>query len=200
MDINKFCDPDHPFPWLWKPANLKDKTIATNGAIFLCQPRLVGEREDWPEDRSIKVIALLEQIGSATYAHEQIRASPEMVRCETCIGGGRASKTECQECYGSGVVDAETDYNTYYDLECATCRGVGYAINPEGGQDCPDCSGNGRVYPSGAYLTICGVAIQPKYFDLIKGLDDLQFAASEDKQMLMFKSGEIVGAVMKYRV
>lgn len=201
MDINKFCGTRGHSSLFHAPMNFKDKTIATNGIVFLRQPRLAGEREDWPADRSNKVIALLEQIESATYAPEQIPPLPEMVLCATCIGCGKATKTECPECGGIGVVDAETDYSTYRDLECASCRGMGHTAEPGGGQqDCPDCSGSGRVCPSSSYLAICGVMIDLKYFNLIMGFDDLQFAASEDKQMLMFRSGIMAGAIMGCRV
>lgn len=200
MDINKFCDPAGHTSLFHAPMNFGDKTLATNGIVFLRQPRLAGEREDWPADRSNKVMALLEQIESAAYAPEHITVLPEMVLCATCIGCGKATKIECPECGGVGVVDAETDYNTYHDLECASCRGKGHTADPGGEQDCPACSGSGRAYPGNSYLTIRGVTIQPKYFDLIRGLDDLQFAASEDKEMLMFKSGEMAGAIMGYRV
>ena len=52
---------------------------------------------------------------------------------------------ECNDCFGSGVVDCDECYGEG-EIECYVCDGSGELEGMEGPEDCDDCNGSGNDY------------------------------------------------------
>ncbi|QOJ20331.1 MAG: hypothetical protein HRU77_06260 [Gammaproteobacteria bacterium] len=203
VDINKFHGNGEDIrDWLNQPFLLNKRVVATNGHVML-----ILHDFEWPyyelRVNESYVMIIIDTIESASgYApidKEQI-AWPEKIWCPICKGGGHATKEECEECQGDGVVDASNNFNTYYDLTCGSCEGIGYETDTRTDQTCPDCEGSGNVFEKDAAVEILGIKIQAKYLSLVIEEPDLQFCAKVDERMLMFKAGEnTFGAIMGLR-
>jgi len=204
IDINKFHGNGKDIrEWLNQPFTINTRVVSTNGHIMLIlhNHAFLGYAPLAHDEKYLmRVIDTIESAsGYAPIDKEQI-AWPERIVCPICKGGGLATKEECKECQGEGVVEASNDFNTYYDLTCGSCEGIGYETDTRTDQTCPDCEGSGNAFEKEAAVEILGIKIQAKYLSLIIGAPDLQFCVSIDKRMLMFRAGEnTFGAIMGLR-
>ncbi len=199
INIIDFCGVEDTRRHINSPFIVKDKIVATNGHVLIASPNdHKNEYIQCPEGfNAARVINIID--AAQEWAKVDKIILPEMIGCVTCLGGGKAKKTECEECEGDGTVDAETDYSTYYDLTCASCDGVGYLNYTETDDICPDCNGSGKVYEPYACVEILGINVQAKYLRLIINEENLEFSANTDSGMLIFKCIGYTGAIMQCR-
>lgn len=200
IDINKFCDKDGILHWLTKPFIVEGRLCATNRRNIIIMHNQDLSAYTTPKFNISKireVIYLIESIeafnGFSAIDKSQI-VLPEKIACEICDGNGKVEKIKCLECSGDGVVDVESDFSTYYDLECASCDAIGY-INQEPDKACENCNGEGKVFEFG-FIEIMGVKVPADRIKLIINEPDLQFATNENKTMLVFRTGDAIGAIM----
>lgn len=204
IDINKFHGQGKDIrDWLNQPFVIEQRLVATNGHIILILHNQDCSGYAPLADNHSGIMRTINTIestsGHAPIDKEQI-AWPEKICCRICKGCGHATKEECNECDGHGEVDVSNNFSTYYDLECASCEGVGYQTDTLTEQTCQDCEGAGKTFKEYAEVQILGVAIQAQYLSLIIEEPDLQFFAKVDERMLMFKAGEnTFGAIMGLR-
>ena len=198
MDIIKFTAPHHIMEFLRQPFNMHGKTYATNGVMMIESP-LAGDYPPMPAERLETFKMILESMQDVKYKpFEPIRVAitpPDPNPCRPCNGTGKAAKSECKECEGVGEVDAETDYNTYHDLECKSCNGDGYIIQLSSSDKCEDCGGSGESEHTPIPVKIDGVNIN--YF-LLRMIDEpgTEVARIPAKNMLAFRSGDQRGVIM----
>ena len=160
-----------------------------------------GDYEQINESFSDKVREILGYIKESELKPIPTITLPEQCECECCKGTGKATRDTCEECDGEGEVDAETDYNTYYGLECKSCDGDGFKLYRGGDQDCQDCQGSGKVFPKTYPIEVDGVNIDARLLkNILDSTDDIYVAGRPDKNMLLFKSGEAEGVLMAMSV
>jgi hypothetical protein len=61
------------------------------------------------------------------------------------VGDKDYLENECNDCFGSGVVDCDECYGEG-EIECYTCDGSGELEGIEGPENCDDCNGSGNDY------------------------------------------------------
>jgi len=61
------------------------------------------------------------------------------------VGDKDYLENECNDCFGSGVVDCDECYGEG-EIECYVCDGSGELEGMEGPEDCDDCNGSGNDY------------------------------------------------------
>lgn len=205
VDINKFHAQGNDIAsWINQPFAINGRVCATDRHIILILHNQDCSGYAPLETNERGVMRLIDTIesssGYASVEKEQI-AWPEKIKCIICKGCGHATKEKCEECNGEGVSEARNDYSTYYDLECASCDGIGYETDTLTEQTCPDCEGTGETFKKQVCVEIMGITVQAKYLSLVIDEPELQFSANIDKQMLMFKIGvNAFGAIMSFRV
>lgn len=206
IDINKFHGQGDIREWLNAPFSIAEKVVATNGhvmAILGAQNSAEYKEFAGPEGARKYIIDLIKKIKSIdtwqTVNKGQI--SPlEKETCNVCQGSGKAIKTECGECEGEGEVDVSNGYSTYYGLQCASCNGDGFSVNPKTDETCTDCDGSGKSFKPFASIEVLGINVQCKYMALIIDEPDLQLAACPEQNLLMFRAGlHAHGAIMALR-
>lgn len=203
IDINQFCGKDDIRSHLNAPFIVDNRIVATNGHVIIVMPN--DGKNEYPQCperfNAARVINIIESATAWVTANKDGMVLPEMVPCLVCRGTGKAKKIKCEECEGDGTVDAETDYSTYYDLQCASCGGAGYDNNLETDETCPDCNGSGKVYEPYACVEILGINVQEKYLRLIIDEESLEFSSAKENGMLAFRTGsDTIGAIMGCRI
>lgn len=187
LDLQTFCGKDSMFGYTNHPFPAGAFWCATNGHVLALHagdgtqlpdsvlkelparvpPRLLEYAHEAAHQQFTPLAALIDGL-------EQVEPEP----CSECGGTGKSRRVTCPECNGDGEVDAETDYNTYYGLECKTCDGDGWVHGHKSEEsDCEACGGSGNVYAKDKRVSILGALLQPHYFDLIKDLSGVEVCA-----------------------
>lgn len=198
MNINDFCGKDDNREYLHQPFNLGNRTIATNGHMMLSTPKY-GEHKECPDKISGIITKFINELKTLSFAPIPDIKMPEKVICSSCGGSKKAVIKYCEECDGDGWVDATTEYNTYYGLDCKTCDGNGNEVIVGGDKDCPTCEGKGNVFPSIKIVDICGVKINMNFLSMIYEEKNLEVSAGKEKHVLYFRSGNNEGVIMGMR-
>ena len=198
MDINKFVDKDDYREWLRAPFNVDGRTCATNGQIFLSMPQY-GNFDDGVESIAKGVRGILDDMKGVEFKPLGSFEIPAKEVCNTCKGTCKAVREKCHECDGDGEVDAETDYNTYYGLECKSCDGRGHTLIRGGDENCPDCGGLGERYNYPVPISVEGMLVDLKYLSLLTGEDGVEVGKIDGKDILAFRSGDQIGVIMGMR-
>jgi len=198
MELESFCAPDNDRrDYLRRPFRVGDFVVCTDGHRLIAAPT---DDETLPHNERIAdTVTRIVADASAAEGFIPMPAVelPETTECVVCRGNGIVTKTECPECGGFGTVDAETDYSTYYDLECKSCWGEGEVAEPGDGSRCRRCFGTGTEYPRGKSIDVLGVRLNPAYVAPILDLPDLVVMADPTTHsMLLFRSGEFRGCIM----
>lgn len=192
IDINKFCGDTHSRAWMKNPFSIDGRVAATNGHIILilhnqdCSGYLPLENDE-NEACVLRLINSIETASDYAPINKETIILPEKERCIVCQGSGKAIKIECIECGGDGSVDASNDFNTYHDLTCASCDGIGFESDLETDEACLECAGAGKTYKDKT-VDVLEILVQAKYLSLIIDEPDLQLTVDADRSMLMFKS------------
>lgn len=194
MDICDFYDCDETREYLRKPFILDVNTVATNGKALVFMPK-VGKYQPLENILLIhKILEFREKIKLAVLKPMPNVTMPDLIKCAVCQGSGNSIRSTCPECGGNGVVDAETDFSTYYELECRTCDGDGYEITSGLGKGCLDCHNSGYVLPRHFPIKIDGTHV---YAELLKKIINApNIMIKGDGEFLIFKSGENSGILM----
>ncbi len=194
FDITKYCGVGVYRTFLNKPFNLNNRTIATNGFLLICTPLQEQYSELTTGNIKPEFIEKIVSEVNAAELHPALHVPlPEKHTCEDCNGKGQITKTGCEECCGQGEVDAETNYNTYYGLDCKSCDGEGY-IKKEGNDTCEDCFGSGEKYSLHATVKVLGRSFNPKFIELIYQNNPI-VAISKDRKKLLFKFDDAIGVL-----
>ena len=203
IDIKSFCAIGDIRDVLNAPFVFENKIVASNGHIMVIVPN-DGNNEyaHCPSNFNVKrLIDIVESPSEWTACNKSEIVFPEKIVCAECIGSGKLERKECEECDGEGEVDLENDYSTYYGLECKSCGGDGYILNKSTDKTCSVCAGAGNVDGYMSAVEILGLKIQVKYLRLIMDEENLEFAANDEKDMLIYRCGTgISGAIMSVRV
>jgi len=198
IKIENYFNPSDIRPDFRSPFNYNGRTIATDGRALLSVP--INDRfNDHSGKLNKKLNEIFTAIREADFKPIPKLEMPEPTNCKCCKGSGRAQRNKCPECDGEGEVDAETDYNTYYGLECITCKGDGHVVSLESNDDCPECRGKGKLIKSDIPIHIKGMHVSMGLLEKILKADGIEIAANPTKSMLLFKGGEAEGALMSNR-
>lgn len=200
--LKAFCaNLSDPRDYLKRPMQCGDEVVATNGQIMCLVP---GKGNAGLSGRApSSVTESLHRMPWNTTTHPvDLVADSDAKLCNPCKGTGKTRKSTCPECDGDGIVDAETDYSTYYGLECNTCDGDGTVNSPHGvSLNCERCHGTGK-YPETdcVFLNDLNTPIQRCYWNLIKDLPGLTVGEHPGHALMViyrFDGGR--GAVMGVR-
>lgn len=201
MDIKDFYNPVEGREYCRAPFNFNGRTIATNGVSLLSMPLNEEYQAKPPHGQTLEVITkIMNDIDSAIFKPMPLLDMPDKVICSWCKGNKKASRVGCIECQGEGEVDAETDYNTYYSLECKSCDGDGYKIDTNSEDDCQHCNGTGSVFERPTPVLVDNINVDVTILSTIINSENLEISVQPDKYMLLFRSGDFNGAIMGMRV
>ncbi|WP_165856765.1 hypothetical protein [Marinobacter sp. JSM 1782161] len=171
-ELQKFCAKQDIREWLLRPFRVGSDLCASNGHAF-CLLRDQA-REDYEEADNRHLLALIGKVRSSRMAPITATEISAPEHCKACKGSGKAVFEKCRECEGEGEVDAETDYNTYFGLECKSCGGDCGTWNRNAEGECPECDGSGnKPETEVVWLNDHELGIQKRYFALIKDLPGL---------------------------
>jgi len=197
MDIKNFYDKNEIRYYLRAPFNLDGRTIATNGHILISCPE-DQTYDDIENGRQFNII--LDNFDGAKFQPIPDVTLPDIKKCKYCKGTKKATISDCYECYGEGVVNAETKYNTYYDLDCQTCDGTGEIIENIGGDDnCMACNATGLSL-SDQPVKVGNMSFNAFYLRIIIDEPGIEICLLKDKSMMLFRFGEYFGVLMGMRV
>ena len=203
IDITKFCDPSSLIGLFKKPFAYEDKVVASYGHILVCISTSNSDYEKMSTQNHNRFAKIIEPIKSnLIWKPINIKEIEIPVKkdCGFCERNGKTTKTECEECNGLGYVDVETAYNTYRDLNCASCRGDGFVSDPSNVHDCLACNGNGVAYVRHESVVVAGVRLNPSYWELVMNEVGLEVASAMNGDMLMFKTQDAIGSIMGLRL
>jgi len=199
MDIKGFYNPGDCREYFTKPFIFGGRTIAMTTCTLLSMP--VSKKYNplnagaLNADSLKKLTELLARFESAIYQplNDELEKI-EIIECTTCNGTKKSSSVVCCECDGEGEVDAETDYNTYYGLDCKGCDGDGKLISAGGDEDCQTCKGTGQAVDTTKPINILGVKINPLLLKPLVNENDIEIAVVDG--MMLFKQREYEGIIM----
>lgn len=178
--------------FLRTPFNRDGKTCASNGHAVVLFP----ENPDYAEldeKHKLKISHFVAEIEAAVFMPLPANITlPEPIQCGVCKGTGKAREIDCDECEGEGEVCFSNDHHDY-EFPCKSCEGKGLKVAVG---ICDNCKGTGKAFNLINGVKIGDIYIDPNYLSLIIHAPDLQICALPDK--LLFKSGDISGAIMKY--
>ncbi|MFA5922347.1 MAG: hypothetical protein WC856_13810 [Methylococcaceae bacterium] len=196
LNIKLFCDPDDSRTYLSRPFQLNGRTIACNGHILLSMPEH-GDYEQCPDEYVAKLLPAIEKARNVVdfVPLPDNLVFPETKDCPYCLGIGKSSRKDCQECEGAGEVYWNSSFHDY-EAECQTCDGDGIIITVGGEQTCSGCMGTGVVYGLDTHVEVLGLWINPKYLKLIINEPGLEVSADKKQNKLAFRSGENYGLIM----
>lgn len=200
INFTDFCaDKDHYRDHLKKPFIVDDATVYCNGHVMLMTP--TTEQHEQCHGKIISAMRkFIERARSGKYSLIENVVIPEKITCTSCVGTGKSSIEECEECEGGGFIEFDNNYNSY-ECDCKSCDGEGRITQAGGENDCTDCNGSGKAYERFAHVVISGVPINANYYDMIMSLPNTQFDAGEkDNEILYFKSDVGMGCVMGMRI
>lgn len=181
------------------PFKFGDFIYATNGYICV---RQLSAFSSYPENE--KMASLINAIVDVPGEWSPLSVTlPEHDPCPQCKRTGKVSVKQCDECMGKGEVDFENGYNRY-SFQCGSCDGDGEvysAASTTNEEICFKCFGSGKFYSLHVRaIPVMGIHVNAKYLNAILELPAIEAFADVSKQMLFFRSGDIMGAVMGMRV
>lgn len=199
LKLEDFCAVHDSREYLHQPFKVDELAVASNGHIMLTKP-IDGEYPEVTENTRIHGVVrdILGRFEGLDFEPIPDVDIPKKDPCSTCDGAGQATVEECPECDGVGEAEAENDFNTYWVL-CKSCAGEGEIVQRGPGGTCPNCSGDGFVWPY-APVQLLGVTVNAKYLARIKDVAGIEVAATEDGRMLLFRSGEWRGSIMTLKL
>src|SRR5690606_3340682 len=126
-------------------------TYATDGRVCV-RTNLIATPPEDSEERRLPPADSLEWDHDAARGWRSLRAATrcknkDSLACPMCYGKGRCGTgvKPCEQCQGTGyelVADDDHDNFASYERPCRTCDlRTGYV----GGQQCPQCRGDGNV-------------------------------------------------------
>ncbi len=195
--ITQFLDPNHYIEFYKVPHNFKDYTIANDAYTIIFIPRDEKYKESKEKTRFENTInEILNDIEISKFKPLPKINIPEQIICTYCDGSGKSKFQKCHECNGEGIVDANTDYNTYYDLNCKTCNGKGEIILRVTEEKCKTCNGIGKIEPGDFPIRIENMYVKFKFIKKIMNIDNIEISTNMKKNILFFKAKDIKGAMM----
>lgn len=204
IDIKKFCGKGDIRDYLNAPFLYDNKIVASDGHIMVILPNDGKNEYQQIADSNFnpkRVIDIIESPSVWTPFNRSEIVLPDTVVCVVCDGLGKSEKEECEECEGEGEVELENGYSTYSGLSCKSCNGDGYILKKSTDQICSVCDGTGKVDGFMSAVEILGLKVQVKYLRLIMDEENLELAADDQKDMLIYRCGTgITGAIMSMRV
>ncbi|MEH6347749.1 MAG: hypothetical protein V7785_21825 [Bermanella sp.] len=193
MDIQQWCAKQDVRDYLKSPFNFNGKTLASNGHVLIAVPERAGLPSIY-EGLKKGVTKLLQIDGWEFSALDYQLELPEKVECEACKGHKKITVNECKECNGEAVVCFENDFSDY-TCDCASCDGHGGATIYGQGDECEGCYGEGKQFIKWSRLKVCGVDINPNYYQLLRGIENLE-VCSDGIKTLYFKASDVQGCVL----
>jgi hypothetical protein len=188
FDISSFCSTDKMHPYICKPFNHGEFSIATNGHILVRVPvQEAYAGNDGPQN-----------IGDAIRGMDDplvfIPLPPLNFETETCKAcGGQRYTVECSTCNGEGEQECCT---CGHAEECDDCHGKGHYACAEGTEPCEACKSKG-VLPLERYAlldpTSCYDII---YLQMIQALPGIMIAPCGDTVPMVFKFDGGMGLLM----
>jgi hypothetical protein len=193
IELEHFTSPRDKVDFLKKPFNRAGKTVACNGHALVLFPEQPNY-EELDAAKFTNFYRLLDDIEAAEFKPMTLQVEfPARFTCSVCNGKGKAVLIPCEECEGEGLLHFENDFNVY-ECTCQKCHGNGNIVELGKGC-CYNCKGTGYRYESRQSIKVGNIYIDPNYLKLIINAPDLHLYEMPDK--LLFKSGLIVGAIMK---
>lgn len=203
INIKQFCATDDTNFVLNEPFKIDCRVVATNRHVMIItQDDGDNDFQKLPDDHMVilETIKKIEAIDQWQTLTKDGLTFPELRDCGVCKGKGKAIKEDCAECNGEGETEASNDYSTYCGLECQSCGGGGYKFIQSDTEICPDCRGEGNVYPRYSHVSVFGGNFQANYLRLIINEPDLEINVDVDGGILFFKTPGYIGAIMGVRV
>ncbi len=169
-------EPKHGRHYLNKPIKVKKGSAFANGHIMA----FIDGCNEGKEIDKIKIVESIEKMikSAIGYSGEAIflpDTPDELFICGKC--GGKGIIAKCDECYGSGEVELESDYNDYTCV-CKSCDGFGENVK------CPKCEGKKHFFGSEKAIEILGVKFDPYYVKILKENLDNPRAWIDSNRML----------------
>lgn len=205
MDSAKFlADKNDIRQYLTVPMIIDGIEVCTNGHVMICTP-VIGEETRVADGTPEYVLTSMRRMlgkfdGFTDWREPPEIIYPEKVACDTCGGIGKAKKIKCPDCDGDGAHYFFEGCHEY-ECECKECDGAGEVItgNQEEGDTCEDCCGDGMVFDLNYSLNVCGVWVNPYYYQLIDKAPGLKLCSNPGDLELYFRAGEQFGIIMGMR-
>lgn len=200
LDIQQFCaDIGDSRGFLHSPFNHGAYTYATSGYCAIRVP----VRSQYSKGTISSAKKTLEKAFDSIEERKFLTIPdfdwPEKPNCHTCEGTGKTIKSRCFECEGCGVLNFETDLNTY-TIECKNCGGEG-EIKPTDNKPCGPCDGEGKRYNYGAPFNFSDhrVSIDLIALNPILQLPSVQVSFCHESNQLYFRFNGGYGVLMGMR-
>lgn len=180
--------------YLHEPFNFGGRKIYTDGhTMAYCH---TDEPDTAPENLRANLADILRTIESnSTWQEFEIEESAKE-QCSDCLGSGKSRLVECNDCDGHGEVHYSVGSHDYSD-DCKNCLGAGEFVVPGGDDNCLKCDGKGEAFIA-ERMAVFQSEYNPKYLERInKPGTETNLPGPES--MLIFRNGEIKGAIMYMR-
>ena len=181
-----------------KPFLYRNKTFYCDGFKVLCLPKNDQYKEIEKEHKLKEFLdAFLDDIDNTDrdfFTLPDIEI-PEPEICDECKGTGLLIEKNCPECEGSGEVEWDSDFNTYYDV-CKSCDGSGVLLIPGKGKTCVYCNGIKSRFHEKYPVYVDGFKVDAAFLYPIKDEPNLKLSISSNKTALLFYTDDAKGLIM----
>ena len=195
--LERFCCADKDKGNICRPWSTSAYTYATDGHIMVRVPRMsdIDANDTAPDVEHNPYSEMFNREPAEWVGVPEV--DYEATTCPHC--NGTVKGIVCPECEGYGVVSLESDFNTYDEQDCKTCKGKAQLSvaqfeefkarhrykNPGVVETCDECWGTGKVWTLEGKV-VNGVKINLKFLSLLGKLPNAKLGTFEPMTVARF--------------